>query len=141
MARANQTWGEEQIAAELLLKLGVAVSPRTVSRYMRRPVPCRPSSSAQTWSTFVQNHARETLACDFFVAVTSTFRLVYVFLVLEIGTRRIVHWNVTEYDCAPFFANLKMIGYNQRISVEASSKDIPGEGAQSIALLRHACEP
>ena len=28
MARANQTWGEVRIAAELLLKLGVAVSPR-----------------------------------------------------------------------------------------------------------------
>jgi len=34
------------------------------------------------------------------VAVTATFRLVYVFLVLEIGTRRIVHWNVTEYRTA-----------------------------------------
>jgi putative transposase len=97
MARANRTWGEERIAAELLLKLGIAVSPRTVRRYMRRPIPSRPSSSSQTWSTFVRNHARETLACDFFVTVTATFRLVYVFLVLEIGTRRIVHWNVTEH--------------------------------------------
>jgi hypothetical protein len=35
MAQANQTWGEERIAAELLLKLGVSVSPRTVRRYMR----------------------------------------------------------------------------------------------------------
>jgi putative transposase len=100
MARANRTWGEERIAAELLLKLGVAVSPRTVRRYMRRPMPSRPSSSSQTWSTFVRNHARETLACDFFIAVTATFRLVYVFLVLEIGTRRIVHWNVTEHPTA-----------------------------------------
>jgi putative transposase len=33
MARANRTWGEERIAAELLLKLGVAVSLRTVRRY------------------------------------------------------------------------------------------------------------
>jgi transposase InsO family protein len=48
----------------------------------------------------VRNHARETLACDFFVAVTATFRLVYVFLVLEIGTRRIVHGNVTEHPTA-----------------------------------------
>jgi hypothetical protein len=31
------------------------------------------------------------------LSVTATFRLVYVFLVLEIGTRRIVHWNVTEH--------------------------------------------
>jgi putative transposase len=48
----------------------------------------------------VRNHARETLACDFFVVVTATFRLVYVFLVLDIGTRRIVHWNVTEHPTA-----------------------------------------
>jgi putative transposase len=54
MARANQTWGEEPIAAELLLKLGVSVSPRTVRRYMRRPVPSRPRSSSQTWRTFVR---------------------------------------------------------------------------------------
>jgi putative transposase len=100
MARANQTWGEERIAAELLLKLGVSVSPRTVRRYMRRPVPSRPRSSSQTWRTFVQNHSRETLACDFVVVVTAAFRVVYVFLVLDIGTRRILHWNVTEHPTA-----------------------------------------
>jgi hypothetical protein len=46
------------------------------------------------------DHARETLTCDFFVTVTATFRLVYVFLVLEIGTRRILQWNVTEHPTA-----------------------------------------
>jgi putative transposase len=100
IARANRRWGEERIAAELLLKLGIAVSPRTVRRYMRRPGRSRPGSSSQTWSTFVRNHARETLACDFFVAVTATFRRLFVFLVLEIGTRRIVHWNITEHPTA-----------------------------------------
>jgi len=34
MATANRTWGEERIAAELLVKLGIQVSPRTVRRYM-----------------------------------------------------------------------------------------------------------
>jgi putative transposase len=43
----------------------------------------------------VRNHARSMLACDFFVVVTATFRVVYVFVVMEVGTRRIVHWNVT----------------------------------------------
>ncbi len=51
---------------------------------MHRSGSPRPCSSPQTWSTFVRNHARETLACDFFVTVTATFRLQYVFLVLEI---------------------------------------------------------
>jgi sugar phosphate isomerase/epimerase len=43
-----------------------------------------------------------------------------------------------EFDYAPFFANLRQIGYAGRISVEASSKDIPAEGPQAIALLRRA---
>jgi transposase InsO family protein len=34
------------------------------------------------------------------VVVTATFRVVYVFLVLDIGTRRILHWNVTEHPTA-----------------------------------------
>jgi len=100
MARANRTWGEERIAAELLLKLGVALSPRTVRRYMRRPPPASLGARTQTWSTFVRNHARELLACDFFVTVTARFRLVYIFVVLDVGTRQLLHWNVTEHPTA-----------------------------------------
>lgn len=37
------------------------------------------------------------LACDFCVTVTAGFRLVDVFLVLEVGTRRILHWTATEH--------------------------------------------
>src|SRR5262249_45979246 len=35
MTVANRTWGEERIAAELPLKLGIRVSPRTVSATFR----------------------------------------------------------------------------------------------------------
>jgi hypothetical protein len=100
MARANRTWGEERIAAELLLKLGVRVSPRTVRRYMPPVVPPNRRSHSLAWSTFVKNHAHAVLACDFFLVATATFRLCYVFVVLEIGTRRIVHWNVTRHPSA-----------------------------------------
>jgi len=48
----------------------------------------------------VRNHASAVLACDFFVAVTATFRVFYVFVVLEVGTRRILHWNVTDHPTA-----------------------------------------
>jgi putative transposase len=103
MAAANRTWGEERIAAELLLKLGIRVSPRTVRRYMpSRPPHQKPGT--QTWSTFVRNHARFVLASDFFVVVTATFRLLYVFVVLEVGTRRILHWNVTTHPTADWTA-------------------------------------
>jgi putative transposase len=78
--------------------LGLSVSPRTAHRYMRRPVPSRRHLFSQTWRTLLRNHARETLACDFFVVVMATFRL--VFLVLDIGTCRILRWNVTQHPTA-----------------------------------------
>jgi D-psicose/D-tagatose/L-ribulose 3-epimerase len=45
-----------------------------------------------------------------------------------------------EYDYAPFFANLRKIGYDKRISVEASARDFPTEAPRAISLLRRAFE-
>jgi hypothetical protein len=39
MARENPTWGEERIANELSLKLGIRVSPRTVGKYVASGQP------------------------------------------------------------------------------------------------------
>ena len=51
MAKANPLWGAPRIHGELL-KLGIDVAERTVSRLMpkRRPEP------SQTWRTFLANH-------------------------------------------------------------------------------------
>src|SRR6266849_6472815 len=57
MAAANRTWGEERIAAELLVKLGIRVSPRTVRRYMPHGAAPRGGAHSQRWSTFVRTHA------------------------------------------------------------------------------------
>jgi transposase InsO family protein len=96
MARENSLWGEERIANELLLKLGIRVSPRTVRKYMPKE-PSRGPRSDQCWSTFLRNHAGAILACDFFVVVTVTFRTLYVFIILEHGSRRILHCNATSH--------------------------------------------
>jgi transposase InsO family protein len=47
--------------------------------------------------TFMRNHARALVACDFVVAVTLRFRILYVFLVMEVGSRKLVHVNVTAH--------------------------------------------
>jgi len=99
MANENPLWGEERIANELLLKLGIRVSPRTVSKYLRKRPLGKPRGD-QRWSTFLMNHARAILACDFFIAVTATFRTLYVFVVIEHGTRRLAYVNVTSHPSA-----------------------------------------
>jgi len=104
MATANRTWGEERIASELLVKLGIRVSPRTV----RRDMPSGPGSKrgpgSQAWGTFVRNHARSVIACDFCLAVTAGFRMLYIFGVPEVGTRRILHWSVTDHPTGEWTA-------------------------------------
>jgi putative transposase len=101
MARDNPTWGEERIAAELLLKLGIRVSPRTVRRYMaRRTAGGGRGGPEVRWATFVRNHAVALVACDFCAVVTATFRVLYVFAAMEIGSRRLLHVNTTRHPTA-----------------------------------------
>ena len=100
MAEHNATWGEERIANELLLKLGIHVSPRTVRRYMPNGTGSGNWLSSQRWTTFVHNHAKSILASDFLKTVTANFRILYVLVIMEIWTRKIVHFNVTDHPTA-----------------------------------------
>jgi hypothetical protein len=51
LAEENHLWGAPRIHGELL-KLGIVVSERTVSRYLAG----RPRRSSQAWRTFLANH-------------------------------------------------------------------------------------
>ena len=99
MASENPLWGEARIANELLLKLGLRVSPRTARKYIPKRPPGRPRGD-QRWSTFLRNHAKAIVACDFFVTVSATFRLLYVLVLIEHGSRRLVHFNVIQHPTA-----------------------------------------
>jgi putative transposase len=115
MAADNPLWGEERIANELLVKLGLRLSPRTVRKYMPKIPPGRPRGD-QRWSTFLRNHARAIVACDFFIAVTTTFHMLYVFVVIEHGARRLLHLNVTAHPTAAWTLQQlrEAVGYEDR---------------------------
>ena len=99
MASENPSWGQERIADELLLKLGIRVSPRTVARYLKhRPAPS--GSKDQRLASFLRNHAQAIVAYDFFVSITARFRILYVFVAMEHGSRRLLHIGVTEHPTA-----------------------------------------
>ncbi len=55
----NPTWGEERIANELSLKLGIHVSPRTVRKCLHPRPPNLTSRGDLRWSTFLRLHAEE----------------------------------------------------------------------------------
>ena len=102
MARENPSWGQERIANELLVKLGLRVSPRTIRKYLPES-PRAPGGNRrrdQLWATFLKNHAAAIIACDFFVVASASFRIFYVLVVMEHGSRRIIHLNVTAHPTA-----------------------------------------
>lgn len=62
--------------------------------------PQKAAAGALRWSTFLRTHARGILAYDFLGAVTVSFHLLYVFVVIEHGSRRLLHLNVTGHPSA-----------------------------------------
>jgi len=93
MAQANQTWGAERIRGELL-KLGIKVAKSTIQRYINQVR--EPLSTKQTWSTFLRNHAKDIWAVDFLQICDLFFRDIFVSVVIELGSRRLLHFGVTR---------------------------------------------
>ena len=100
-------WGEDRIAEELAVKLGVRHSTSTIRKYMVRS---REPRGGQTWKTFIKTspmlptslrsfehgaHGPQVFAVDFLTQTTTFFVTVYIFVVMEIGFRRIVAINAT----------------------------------------------
>jgi transposase InsO family protein len=99
IAAANPLWGAPRIHGELL-KLGITLSERTVSRLLRRPR--RPPS--QTWRTFLTNHVATLVSMDFFTVPTLSGRVLFVLVLLTHQRRRIIHINITEHPTAAWTA-------------------------------------
>jgi putative transposase len=93
MTKDNRLWGAPRIRGELL-KLGVKVATATVQKYMRDARPDR--APTQAWSVFLKNHVQGIWGCDFLPVIDLFFRPLYLFFVVELASRRVVHFGVTR---------------------------------------------
>jgi putative transposase len=124
LATENPSWGEERITNELLLKFGIQVSPRTVRKYLPYRPPGRPRGDLR-WSTFLRLQAQGIIACDFLVVVTASFRLLYVFVLIEHHSRRLVHYNVTARPSSAWTRQQlrEAIGFEERFKFLLHDRD------------------
>jgi len=102
MATENFIWGAPRIYSELL-KLGYTekqFSQRTVSRYLKKIRPDDPDNTKrkqQQWKTFLKNHREYIMGMDFFTVPTISFKILYVFFIIDHARRKIVHFNITGH--------------------------------------------
>jgi putative transposase len=71
------------------------VAKGTILNYVR--LVRKPTSPDQNWLTFLHNHAAEIWACDFLQTYDLFFRSLFVFVIIELQSRRIIHFAVTRH--------------------------------------------
>jgi putative transposase len=99
MCRANPLWGAPRIHGEWL-ELGTEISETTVAKYVIR---CHGPRS-QAWRHFLLNHAKDTIALDFFAVPTATFKVLFILIILSHDRRRILHFNAAKHPTATWTA-------------------------------------
>ena len=96
-------YGAERIAGILKENFGVDHAASTVDKYrVKHPKPPR---GTQQWSTFLKNHASAIWCCDFVVQFTFFFVPIYIFIIMELSSRKIVHFRVTKHPTLPWVKN------------------------------------
>lgn len=99
MSLTNPLWGAPRIHGELKM-LGIDLAQSTVAKYMVR----RRGPPSQSWKTFIPNHADGIAACDFLVVPTIGFKLLFAFIVMAHGRRKLLHVGVTAHPTAEWTA-------------------------------------
>ena len=93
ISRENALWGAGQIRDHLLLLQYDPPCEDTIRKYMVKPK--NPRCKSTTWLPFLRNHMDVSWAIDFFTVTTIRFATLYVFIILDHGRRKVVHWAIT----------------------------------------------
>ncbi|WP_227665344.1 hypothetical protein [Magnetococcus marinus] len=77
--------------ARRVTEMGYDVGETSVSKYMVKP----DNPPSQSWRTFLDNHANQIIAMDFFTVPTIFFKVLHILILIDDDRRRIIHFNVT----------------------------------------------
>ncbi len=92
--------------------------------------------SSEHWANFLRNHAKAIAACDFVVAVTARFIILYIIVVMKVGSRKLLHVTVTLHPTSAwtFQRHQEAIpsGYHNYRKGHADSRREAGYDATSV---------
>jgi transposase InsO family protein len=116
------------VAENLVLRQQLAILRRANPRPRLRPIDrAFWVVVSRVWSrwtdSFVRNHLAGTIAIDFLTVPTVTFDMVYVFFVLSLEPRRVLHVNVTAHPYAAWAAQQIMEAIGAELVPERLIRD------------------
>lgn len=87
---------------EKLQQLGIEKppAPNTIAKYIPSTRKPPTEKQIQSWKTFLKNHQSVTWATDFFTIPTLTFNILYVLVIIDHRTRKIISFGVTYIPTA-----------------------------------------
>ncbi len=97
-------WGCRRIQNELE-KISIDISRETIRKVIqdyRKSGEIKPNYS---WKIFLKSHWQSLFACDFFTVEIFGFKKFYVFFILELHSRRIEHYSITQNPNILFLRN------------------------------------
>ena len=96
ISKENHILSPEKIHEQLLLKnIKKPPAPNTIAKYIPENRKDPSKKQIQSWKTFLKNHHPDIWATDFFTVPTINNKVLYVLVIIEHKTRKILHIGVT----------------------------------------------
>ena len=94
----ENNWGYGKISGELK-KLGIGPSETAVGNILKAEgiEPALVRAGSIGWKTLMRHYREQLLAADFFTVETIWLQTIYVFFLIELGTRRVYLAGITPH--------------------------------------------
>ncbi len=130
----NQLWGCHRIADELM-KLGIDLNPTTVNRIIQTLRKQGKIQSTGSWRKFLKTHWSSLYGMDFMTIDTLFGRRFYLLIILELKSRKIIRYDLTENPTREFV--------KQRIEIFSESfqnkKTLIYDNAPQFTSIDYSC--
>ena len=101
MKQENRLWGCHRIADELN-KLGIELNPTTVNKIIQTFRKQGKIQSSGSWKRFLKSHWESLFGMDFMTIDTFFGKRFYFLVILELKSRKIIRYDLTENPCREF---------------------------------------
>ncbi len=101
MKQENHLWGSMKISNELK-KVEIELHPTTVNKIIQTFRNNGQIQPVGSWNKFLKAHWNSLFSLDYMTIYTLFGKRFYLLVILELKSKKIVEWSLTQYPCREF---------------------------------------